>query len=132
MKKKKEMEKATNIDDNLAIACIQASLRDRSELNPKWYEDSFSKATVSAYPTSTEDMCVVSDSVISLSYKDGNSTIIERIIFSRIRLATGSNEEATSPSTYPLARQDAYNPIVYPATAPDCMGKSIPSDKGKT
>ena len=39
----------------------------------------FSEATASAIFTSTEDMCVESDSAFPLSDEDGDDTVIERL-----------------------------------------------------
>ena len=58
-------------------------------------EQSFSKATAFAIPTSMADMCSESDSVSPLSDEDGD-TVIERLPFTRIQIATDSNEVVTS------------------------------------
>ena len=67
-------------------------------------EESFSEAIDLAIPTSTEDMCVSSDSVSPLSDEDGDNTIIERLPFTCMQIASRSNEVLTSPSRNPLAR----------------------------
>ena len=88
-------------------------------------EQSFSETTSLAVPTSTEGTCVESDSVSSLLDEDGDNTVIERLPFTLINIATGSNEVETSPSRNPLVRQDASNSTVQSATDSDCGCKSI-------
>ena len=55
-----------------------------------------------------------SESVSPISDEDGDDTVIERLPFTRIQIATGSNEVVTSPSRNPLVRQDASNPSSTP------------------
>ena len=97
------------------IARIQASIVDNNNeigrnfatggMRITTVEESFSAATTSTIPTSAEDICVESDSVSPLSDEDGDDTVIERLSFTRIQIATGSNVVLNSLIRIPFVRR---------------------------